>query len=716
MRSLAFGSILVAVAASHPLAAQAPVVINEFAYDDASTDDREFVELFNRSGATVDVSGWVVACSDSLGPNPSYTIPPATFLAAGDYYVLGSALVPGVDQVIGTTNLFENDQEAIVLRDAFANVVDAVVYEASTGSWPAAPAEGRPIFGAFLSSDTLPTSWSRLRDGYDTDDNALDFRIMPATSGASNDVASVVPFNENFDALAIDSPAPLWSGSDAPPYVVDPSVPSAQNPKVVPPSPQGGNSMVFSAPSGAGNGRSWMLVSDAEATLWYSAQFYFDAPAPTNPADTITWSLGLRGTTGSRYVPPDPDRLGAVDQNGDTGLSWTYRATATGSTLWLIDNHAGGTSHFVLARIQDPAPGWHQLSFNAANGRARAFFDGVEYGAPIHQTAGGVYFGVVTSTTGGAALAAYVDDSKSKKIATITVSGDPACLGNCPFNNAHATTVATEPPVGVGRYAFQVIPTKGAFSAAQLCFRSGVAKPSGTLATVAIHGDSSGAPSAAPLTATNGGAPYSLTATFPAGEAKGPEWLLASPTGGPWIVPSSVTSFFIVIDVTERIHVPICDEVSEGQIAEIDYLIDTGSGWDRSQAPAAWAWRWLCDPQNDATNDWQAVECALGSTITNVGGGGPPSSIALSALSTLQFVPPLDLAVLGLPTCSFYPANPILSLVFGSPFGEYTYAIAVPNDPTLSGIEVFSQWIFFDPFLPFPLNLSVSPRAAITVH
>lgn len=716
MRNLAFGSILVAVVVSHHLAAQAPVVVNEFAYDDTGTDDREFVELYNRSGVTVDLSGWMVACSDSLGPNPSYTIAPGTLLAAGDYWVLGSPLVPGVDQVIGTTNLFENDQEAIVLRDAFANVVDAVVYEASTGSWPTAPAEGRPIFGAFLSSDTLPTSWSRLRDGYDTDDNGIDFRIMPATPGVSNDLASVSPFDQNFDALAIDSPAPLWGGSDAPPYVVDPTLPSAQNPKVVPPSPQGGKAMVFSAPSGAGNGRSWMLVSDAEATLWYSAQFYFDAPAPTNPADTITWSLGLRGTTGSRYVPPDPDRLGAVDQNGDTGLSWTYRATATGRTLWLIDNHAGGTSHFVLARIQDPAPGWHQLSFNAANGRARAFFDGVEYGAPIHQTAGGVYFGIVTSTTGGAALAAYSDDVHSKKIATITIPGDPACLGNCPRLNEYAETLATAPPVGVGRYALLVTGFE-TFSAEALCFYGGVAKPSAADATVSLHENSGGAPGPL-LTATDGITTWDLIGTLDADQVHGLDWV-AAPTmsGMPWMVDSTAwPEFYIVIDLTERIHVPISDSLEGGGDPDsIPYLADSGSGWGPSTLPAPWAFRWRCNPTNDTTSGWQGSECAPGSIITAFGGGGPPSSVALAALSTVQASPPLDLTVLGLPTCLFYPANPILLAVIGSPIGEYTYPIAVPNSPSLAGIAIFSQWVFFDPFLPFPSNMSVSPRATITL-
>lgn len=96
---------------------QAPIVVNEFRYGDTSTDDREFVELFNSTGVPIDISGWTIACSDAGGANPSYVVQPGSIVFPGGYFVLGSALVPGANQVIGATNLFENDEEAIRLRD-----------------------------------------------------------------------------------------------------------------------------------------------------------------------------------------------------------------------------------------------------------------------------------------------------------------------------------------------------------------------------------------------------------------------------------------------------------------------------------------------------------------------------------------------------------------------------------------------------------------------
>jgi hypothetical protein len=85
------------------VAPQGPVVVNEFSYDDSGTDNRGFVELYNRSGGPVDISGWLLDSEDPFGPNTAYTIDPGTVLQPGDFYVLGSAAAPNVNQVVGAT-------------------------------------------------------------------------------------------------------------------------------------------------------------------------------------------------------------------------------------------------------------------------------------------------------------------------------------------------------------------------------------------------------------------------------------------------------------------------------------------------------------------------------------------------------------------------------------------------------------------------------------
>ncbi|MBK8097229.1 MAG: lamin tail domain-containing protein [Planctomycetes bacterium] len=715
-KMLPLSLLLIAATAAN---AQAPIVINEFQYDDTGTDDREFIELFNTTGVPIDISGWTIACSDASGANPSYVVQPGSIVFPGGYFVLGSALVPGVNQVIGSTNLFENDQEAIQLRDLTATVVDAVVYEASAGTWTGAPAEGRRLFGALVSSDTLPTSWSRLRDGHDTNDNALDFRIMPATPGATNTLASVQPWTQDFDALALDAAVPLWSGSVAPPFAVNPLVISASNPKVLPQaSPQGGKAMICTATGGA----SFMLVDDAENLMWFDSWVYFDRPAPGAPAtDSITWSIGVRGTTDSLYAAPDPERLTAVDNNGDTGLTWTYRATNAGATLWLIDNHAGGRGHFLLARIQIPGTGWHRLSLNGTDGRARAFLDGVEYGGAIHQTAGSVYIGVRTVQAGGP-LAMYIDDGKTKKgAATIVTPGDPACLGNCPRANETATTLLTESSIAAtGRYAFPVT-TTDQFEADALCVYSALQDSGSTSnVVVSLFTDASGQPGTL-MQASDGGPNYNLSGTLAQPEDDHLLGWLAAPTGpqggtspGPWKIPAN-TSFWVVIDLTDQIHLPIAAEVegSNGTALTTYMTWDTvNSVWTNAATPAAWTLRWLCTTQSNSKNQWDAGECVLGTTITNIGNAADPSMlIGIDAIGFTEL--PLNLGFLGLPSCTFFP-NPVTSiLATPNGVGDMLVPLAVPNAPGLIGLPLVTQWLFVN---PFTFTFDASPKARIVIR
>ena len=72
----------------------AQVVINEFQYDDDSTDDREFVELYNAGGLAVDIGNWSVGGRDASGNNTFVNIPGGTMLASGAYYVIGQVNVP----------------------------------------------------------------------------------------------------------------------------------------------------------------------------------------------------------------------------------------------------------------------------------------------------------------------------------------------------------------------------------------------------------------------------------------------------------------------------------------------------------------------------------------------------------------------------------------------------------------------------------------------
>src|SRR5688572_30538268 len=93
--------------------ARADVLINEFQYDDTSTDDREFVELFNSGTVAVDIGNWSLRGNDPTGPNTATTIPAGTMLAPGAFWVIGQTGVANVNQVVST--IFENDNETLEL-------------------------------------------------------------------------------------------------------------------------------------------------------------------------------------------------------------------------------------------------------------------------------------------------------------------------------------------------------------------------------------------------------------------------------------------------------------------------------------------------------------------------------------------------------------------------------------------------------------------------
>ncbi|MFO0790025.1 MAG: lamin tail domain-containing protein [Pirellulales bacterium] len=97
--------------------ARAAIIVNEVAYDDAGTDNREYVELYNSGAAPVDISGWMVTGRDPTSINLSAAIPAATTLAPGAFYVVGNSAVANVNLVVAS-DFLENDIESVELRDS----------------------------------------------------------------------------------------------------------------------------------------------------------------------------------------------------------------------------------------------------------------------------------------------------------------------------------------------------------------------------------------------------------------------------------------------------------------------------------------------------------------------------------------------------------------------------------------------------------------------
>ncbi len=363
------------------------VVINELQYDDTSTDNAEFIELYNAEPFAVDISGWIVRASDTVAPpgddNPDFTIPASTTLAAGGFYVIGQTAVPNVNLVIPNSQL-EGDNEAYQLLDQNGVVVDTVITERNKGPVAVSPAEGG-IWGnysAYFDTDPMCNALGRWYDGYDTNNNGRDFTSRKATPGASNDFPSLAPYTENFDGT-VGAAVSNWSYSyDAPRYI-DPTTTSTYNLAAIPASPQGGNAGICFDPTGGGNQCS--LLDQARFGVDFSCYVYVNAGNPGFVSGNTTdeyeaWAIGLGmiDPVFNVYLPY-PGGTG----NGNTGLAWQFltRENAnTGAilatTLQFVDR-AGGSTQTVLLDVPTAAitTGWHTLSISRNYENYSAAFD-----------------------------------------------------------------------------------------------------------------------------------------------------------------------------------------------------------------------------------------------------------------------------------------------------------------------------------------------------
>jgi hypothetical protein len=346
----------------------------------------------------------------------TYTVPASTSLPPGGFWVFGSGIVPNVNQVLGTTGLFDdangaNNAVALTLRNASGTVIDTLVYESNKNIhplWNASLVEGPEGLWGNLQSGVSPAlnhSWQRLSDGYDTNDNGRDFRVMPATPGATNNLPSLLPYAADLSP-GPGQPLAGWGRTFQFPFVIDPLVASANNPNAIPAPPFGGNAAIFWDEVGGGNHN--MLLTPAVTDVVIEAIVYFDA-TPEAAGEYETWSVGVQGTTDTFFNNPDPSGFLAATANGHTGVTWTYQVNSTGAVLYLIDHGDGGwgpnatTPAVVIGQIPVMVgvnDGWQRLRLQVSDNFAEGFFggtlgqpNGTRVGGCIRGGPGGVYIG-----------------------------------------------------------------------------------------------------------------------------------------------------------------------------------------------------------------------------------------------------------------------------------------------------------------------------------
>jgi PKD repeat protein len=181
----------------------ASLVINEVDADQVGTDDQEFIELYDGGAGNTDLSGLVVVLyngSDDASYLPAVDLDGYSTNSDG-YLVMGSALVPNVDIVIGITNILQNGADAVALHVGNAedfpndtpvtdvNLLDALVYDTNDGDDAGlldVLTPGQPQINEGGRGDKDAHSNQRIPNGSGGQRNTDTYDQSPPTPGTEN--------------------------------------------------------------------------------------------------------------------------------------------------------------------------------------------------------------------------------------------------------------------------------------------------------------------------------------------------------------------------------------------------------------------------------------------------------------------------------------------------------------------------------------------------
>jgi hypothetical protein len=442
IRSIAWGIVGASISLVGVSQSFAQVVINEVVKEERTAgagavaiDTREFIELYNAGATSVDISGWSIVRWDYAADGPgmaNITLPGGSTIAPGDYFVIGgsaASLASVRDYQPGAgTDLFPDLLAyALELRNSSSVMVDAVAYDVHrTGIFPPTAEQAAQIGSGYhgqLQSYNHPepgpvarASWSRYRNGVDTNSNGRDFGILQQTPGASNNLplldSHAVP---DVDALTNGTTlSTQYHASFVLPRVITPGTVDVANPRVIPASPQGGKAIAAWDNTGGGN-----VSYSKELVNSFDLMAYFDTTplgiaATTNDEEWETVSYGI-GSADGLYGTPDSTGAIFIDGvktgNASTGIGWVYQQYENGGVpdtepsfnkLMLVDFGDGGDSVPGSAQwnvietidMSAVAAGWYRLGidYDPATGDVVATFGDETYEFTTAEELLGTFF------------------------------------------------------------------------------------------------------------------------------------------------------------------------------------------------------------------------------------------------------------------------------------------------------------------------------------
>jgi hypothetical protein len=156
------------------------VRINEVATGTLASGADEFVELSNTGTATADISGWKLVYRSATGTNDVAlaTVPAATTLAVGAFYLVGGASYSGAQPAdVSFSPGLASAGGAVGLRDGSGTLIDGVGWGTATNALVEGSAAPAPP-----TTSAPGSSIERLPNGHDTNNNATDFSVTSSPS------------------------------------------------------------------------------------------------------------------------------------------------------------------------------------------------------------------------------------------------------------------------------------------------------------------------------------------------------------------------------------------------------------------------------------------------------------------------------------------------------------------------------------------------------
>lgn len=207
----------------------AAIVINEVYYNDPSTDDENFVELYGPAGQSLTGYTLVVINQDCLDQTPTVPLDGYTIPADG-FFVIGQANAPNLDLLAATAMYgLQNGLCDGVKLTYYGAPIDVVQYDRPTTGCTNACGEGLGVARLLGTGDL--NSISRYPDGFDTNENSTDFCESVTTAGLPNE-CWVAPTST--PVIPTNTPIP---GSETPVPPTDTPVPPTDTPNPMTPTP-----------------------------------------------------------------------------------------------------------------------------------------------------------------------------------------------------------------------------------------------------------------------------------------------------------------------------------------------------------------------------------------------------------------------------------------------------------------------------------------------